>query len=271
VVSARETPEHGSVSDKFRPYYAVDVQVLDDHGQPDKNYPVMKDVPLPVQSSGHESGSFSFPENGTHLTVQFANGSQNSPFVTNIMPTDKSLPKIERGEIRTQQSMESFTRIDKDGSHERVTDQSILDQSTLRTIEALTNHEHYAQSILEIDANCTVTIGGSKVQKVMQNYQTLVGGRLELSAVGAVAVTGKVNQTYKAPLTWIGSDSENLLRIVSELKAEVISLCNILKTHTHGGVTTGGGTTAIPTQTSNINTVGTEVTAIKARLDAIKL
>jgi hypothetical protein len=240
-ILARETPEDGNVLDKFRPYYAVNVQVLDDHGKPDKNYPVLKDVPLPVHSTGHESGSFSFPEDGTHLSLQFMNGSPNSPFVSNILPTDKALPKIERGEKCLQYSKESYTRIDKDGSHERVTDQSIIDTSTNRAIQAVSNTESYTQSIMSIDADHTVSIGGSSTQKVMQNYNALVGGRLELGAVGTVAVTSKSTQTYKAPLTWIGSDSENVLRILSELKAEVIGLCNVLKNHTHGGVTTGGG------------------------------
>ena len=271
VVSVRETPDDGKVSDKFRPYYAVDVQVLDDHGRPDKNYPVLKDVPLPVQSAGHESGVFSFPEDGTHVTVQFANGSPNSPFISNIMPTDKALPKVERGEYRVQQSKESFTRIDKDGSHERITNQSITDHSTDRVIESMTNTERYAKSILEIDADNTVTIGGSKTQKIMQNYQTLVGGRLELGALGAVAITSKVNQTYKAPKTWIGSDSENVLQLLSELKAQVKSLCDTLESHTHGGVMSGISITAPPTQAVAVTNVGTEVNAIKARLDSIKL
>lgn len=271
IVSNRETPKQGDVADKFRPRYAVDVQVLDDHGKPDKAYPIIKDVPLPVQSVGHESGSFSFPEDGTKTVLHFANGSPNSPFISQVLPNDKSLPTIERGETLVQHSATSFTKIDKDGSHHLVTDQAINQQSTDRGITAVSNAESFTQSTRNIEADDNTTVGGSKSQKVFGNYQVLVGGRLELGSIAGIVQTSTTMQSYKAPQTWIGSESENVLGLLSELKAQFISMCNILASHTHGGVAAGAATTASPTQAGNINSVGTQVNAIKARLDSMKI
>ncbi|MGC6345436.1 hypothetical protein ACMXY9_11795, partial [Pasteurella multocida] len=64
----------GDISDPFRPKYAVELQLLDEHGEVDQAVPVYPAVPLPVTSTGSQGGDFAFPEVGTVVEVGFAYG-----------------------------------------------------------------------------------------------------------------------------------------------------------------------------------------------------
>lgn len=263
VVAVRETPQTGAVADPFRPYYAVDVQVLNEHGEPDKTFPVLHDVPLPTAGAGHEQGHFSYPQDGTRVEIGFAYGSPNQPFIRSIQPHNLSLPQVERGEQRWQHGAGSFQRCDKDGNWETQTDTNITQDSLKRIISALENLETYTKSTLAIEADSTETVGGTKKVDAMGALRHQSGGRAELIALHDITATSQTKQIHKAPKTWIGSDGENVLRIVSELMAQVIDLCNVLSSHTHPSV----GTCS---QGSQISTIGSDTGGIKARLDGIK-
>lgn len=270
VVSVRENPDHGDVADEFRPYYAVDLQVLNESGKPDEAFPVLYDVPLSLPVAGHEMGQFAYPENGAWVVLHFAYGSANKPFVSAVLPHNRSLPKIERGEHRIQHSNASFHRVDKDGGWETRTDRDITQDSLKRIISALEDLETFTRRVMEVEADNTETIGGGWTVKAMGFANLFSGGRFDIGAMEHVNVTSQSRQRYKAPLTWIGSQSENVLGILSELMAQVINLCTTLASHTHSGVTTGSGNTAAPVQSSTISGYGTNTSGIKGRLDGIK-
>lgn len=270
VVNARQTPKGGEIHDEFKPVYAVDIQVLTEHGEPDTKFPVLKDVPLPIPVAGHESGFYAYPENGTWVEVGFAYGSPNKPFIRCILPHGRSLIPVERGEQRWQHNPKSYQWIDKDGSHERITDRAITDKSLTRSIEAMENSEAFTQSTRTIEADDTHLIGGSKTVKANGAMNMLAGGRVDLGAAKDMHLTSLTNQRYKAPKTWLGSQDESVLRQLSELMQLVIDLCNILASHTHAGVQAGGGTSGAPVQSGNISTVGSNTGGVKGRLDGIK-
>jgi hypothetical protein len=270
VVGTRETPDHGDIADEFRPYYAVDLQVLDEHGKPDSQFPVLKDVPLSLPVAGHEMGQFAFPENGAWVEVGFAYGSPNKPFVRSILPHNRSLPKVERGEQRWQHNPDSFQRVDKDGNWQTQTDRNITEESLKRIITALEGLETYTKRIIEVEADDTETIGGAKTIKAMGLINLLSGGRFDIGALHDLHATSQTNQRYRAPKTWLGSQDENVLRLLSELMQLVINLCNILASHTHSGVQAGSGNTGSPVQSSNISGVGSDTGGVKTRLDGIK-
>lgn len=270
VVAVRETPQTGSVADPFRPYYAVDVQVLNEHGEPDSNFPVLHDVPLPTDGAGHEQGRFAFPQDGTRVELAFAYGSPNQPFIRSIQPHNLSLPQIERGEQRWQHGSSSYQTVDKDGNWIRQTDTNITEDSLKRTLSALETLQTYTQSLINVEADSTEKVGGTKKVDAMGALRLQSGGRAELIALADITAKSSTKQLHKAPKTWIGSDAENVLGILSELMAQVISLCNTLASHTHSGVQAGGSTTAAPVQASNINTIGSDTDSIKTRLDGIK-
>lgn len=286
VVGVRETPDHGDLCDEFRPRYAVDVQILDEHGEPDKSFPVLKDVILSVPVAGHEMGHFAYPDNGTWVEIAFAYGSPNRPFIRSVLPHRLTLPKVERGEQRWQHNPESFQRIDKDGNHERLTDLAIHDQSLTRLIEAMDVVEEFHLSVKNTETNDTEIIGAIKRIEAFGAIVMQSGGVMDLSSVDLLRLTtkadaimrvigdiqqtvdGDVNSTaggkqhLEAPKSWIGDSSENALRLMSETAQLVVDLANILATHTHpstGTITQGGSVTSISGQ----------MAAVKTRIDTI--
>ena len=58
VLAAGDAPTEGATSERFRPRYAVDLEILGPDMEPDKNFPRYSAVPLPVSvGGGQESGS----------------------------------------------------------------------------------------------------------------------------------------------------------------------------------------------------------------------
>ncbi|NQY27501.1 MAG: hypothetical protein HRT92_10035 [Piscirickettsiaceae bacterium] len=155
------------------------------------------------------------------------------------MPHRLTLPSIERGEQRRQHNAKSFQRIDKDGRHERVTDLEIHDQSLTRLIEALDVVGKFHRSVKNTETNDTEIIGAIKRIEAFGAIVLQSGGVLDLSSIDDLRLTTKVNalirvigniqQTvdgdvnstaggkhhFEAPKSWIGSSSENALRLMS--------------------------------------------------------
>jgi hypothetical protein len=82
-------------------------------------------------------------------------------------------------------------------------------------------------------------------------------------------VTASVGQDHRSPKTWLGSDGENVLKLLSELMATVTELANTCATHKHLGVRAGTDATAAPDVAATFMSTGGEATAQKARLDPI--
>lgn len=263
VMGVRETPQNGNIADPYRPYYAVDVQVLDQNGKPDPNFPVIHDVPLPTSGAGHEQGMFAMPQDGTRVELAFAYGSPNQPFIRSVLPHNLSLPNVNRNEQRWQQSSSSYQTVDQNGSWITQTDADIKEDSLRRVISALENLETYTKSLINVEADATETIGGTKRLDAMGAVRINSGGRLDLMALSNLIAKSSTKLLMTAPKTWIGSDNENVLRILSELMQLVINLCNTLATHTHPSV-------GACDQAATINSVSTSTSGIKTRLDNIK-
>jgi len=269
VVTARETPKGGEVCDEFRPVYAVDVQVLDEYGEPDNAFPVLKDLALPMPVSGHEMGMAAFPENGAWVEIGFAYGSPNKPFIRTVLPHGRGQFPVERGEMRLQHSAESYRTIDKDCNHASVTDGTMTDSSLKKVSTSTERTAHYGASAKTVDTHDAETIGGIKKIIADMGMRLTSGQRLDASALGDLNVVSKVKFRALAPRSWIGSNNENVLKQLSELMQLVINLCTILESHTHSGVQPGGGTTAAPDQAGDIGGVGRSTGGVKSRLDAI--
>lgn len=101
-----------------------------------------------------------------------------------------------------------------------------------------------------------------------QSMKNIIGKLAELQCE-THKVTASLEQEHKSPKTWLGSESENVLTLLSELMATVSQLANTCATHKHLGVTPGTGMTAAPDVASAFTSQGSEATAQKARLDPI--
>lgn len=235
VVAVRETPAEGDLCDEFRPRYAVDVQVLNEYGEPDTNWPVLKDVILSVPVAGDEMGQFAYPENGTWVEIAFAYGSPNRPFIRCVLPHRLTLPPLERGEQRWQHNPDSFQRADKDGNWQRKTDLEIHDKSLTRLIEALDVVENFHRSVKNTETNDTEIIGAIKRIEAFGAVVLLSGEVMDLSAVDHLRLTTKADLILRA----LG----NLKTTIDGTKTEDITgnttITTPLTTH-NGDLTTHG-------------------------------
>ena len=95
VLAVADAPGQGAASERFRPRYAVDIQILTADGEPDPAFPTYTAVPLPVPTgAGQEKGFFSFPEPGAQVVVGFAYGRPDHPIIRQTYPLGVSLPEV---------------------------------------------------------------------------------------------------------------------------------------------------------------------------------
>lgn len=268
VVGVRETPAEGDLCDPFRPFYAVDVQLLDEHGKPDTAWPVLKDVILSLPVAGQERGQFAYPDEGTWVEVAFAYGSPNRPFIRSVLPHELALPPVELGEQRWQHNADSFQQVDKEGNWNTKTDGAITQDSLSRFVKAMDAVHEYHSALKTTATDDSELIGSIKRIEAYGAMVLQSGGVLDIGAVDDARLTSKTKNLQKAPKTWLGSQTENVLGLLSELMQKVMDLELILEGHTHTG--DDGGSTSAPHQAGAISSNGSAVGAIKTRLDGIK-
>ncbi|NQZ24454.1 MAG: hypothetical protein HRT53_20710 [Colwellia sp.] len=100
---------------------------------------------------------------------------------------------------------------------------------------------------------------------------TNIIGKLAKLQCETKKVTASVKQEYKSPKTWLGSDSENVLKLLSELMATVTALANHCADHKHLGVLSGGAISGKPDIESDFKSKGNDAKTQKERLDPITL
>ncbi|MEM6188254.1 hypothetical protein [Shewanella scandinavica] len=217
VVALPELPaedgERGS--DAFYPRYAVDVQLLDEHGNATKSK-VLQAVPLPLNAAGDKAGRLEPPAIGSIVEIAFAYGRPDKPFIRCILPFGWDLPAIKAGESRTQTREGVYQHIDDVGNFENKTD------------ESLTN----------------------------------IIGKLADLQCQTRKVTASIEQDHRSPKTWIGSDGENVLKLLSELMATVNALATTCASHKHGS-------SPAPNEAGDFSSQASQANNQKGRLDPI--
>jgi hypothetical protein len=257
IVGVADAPTGAAICDDFRPRFAVDLEVLDETGEPDTSMPTLAGVPLPVPSAGNEMGFFSFPEEGTSVVVAFAQGLPHKPFIQCILPHGLSLPRLPKGDQVWQHSEAAQQRVEADGSWTRQTDGGISDKSTDRLVESLTNAERYQSDSRIVDDHSTESVGGIKTIEALGALKLLSGGTLNAASVDDLNLsTGRdLNQVVGQKLNlavggdlleriqglhkavaekvWLGSEGVNVLQVLCDLIDLVQALATQLSTHTH--------------------------------------
>lgn len=191
VVAASEPVSSGNFADPFRPRYAVDVQLLDADGNPDKTTPVYSAVPLPVPMAGNDSGMFQFPPAGTLVEIGFTGGRPDKPFVRQTMAEGTSLPDVKPGEQLQQQREGVSQRVTQAGDWERQTDQAISETSMSRTVTADSEKRELVTRETTVKATDKTTVIGTStlmagvIQQVTTgDYAMAAGGRYLASIKG---------------------------------------------------------------------------------------
>lgn len=197
VLAAGDSPTEGATSERFRPRYAVDLEILGPDMEPDASFPKYSAVPLPVSvGGGQESGTFSFPEEGALCVVGFAYGRQDHPIIRQIFPLGVSLPALERGEVLMQQGPTSFQRVDAQGNWKRETNADIHESSLARTVKAENYSADLGSENRSVAAHSTENVGSCKTIEAGTVLTLLAGLRADLGSLGALNLTAGGDSTH---------------------------------------------------------------------------
>ena len=109
---------------------------------------------------------------------------------------------------------------------------------------------------------------GNFENKTDESLTDIIGKLAELQCKTR-KVTASMEQDHRSPKTWLGSDSENVLELLSELMATVSALASTCASHTHPGIASGPDSTQPPNQAGDFNGKASEADEQKARLDPI--
>ncbi|WP_320731256.1 hypothetical protein AB3N36_19010 [Enterobacter asburiae] len=292
VMNPVEAVKSGNFSDPFRPRYAVDVQLLDADGNPDKDTPVYSAVPLPVPMAGNDSGMFQFPPEGTLVEIAFTGGRPDKPFVRQTVPDGTSLPDIQPGEQLQQQRAEVSQRVTQAGDWVRQTDQTISETSMARMVKADTEQRELVSRETTIKATDKVTVLGTStlmagaIQQVctgdysqaVNNRVASIGGNDETDIAGSQTVTtGKdliekigqirksvaaVQQQIIAPVVWIGSGTINVAQLMLDTLDVVKELAEQTASHTHSN-------TGAPTNAGAIRSTGAKADTLNGKYSPV--
>lgn len=288
VMSPADTASLGDVHDPFRPRYAVNLQLLDENGNPAADTPVYNAVPLPVPMAGAEGGMFQYPPEGAIVEIGFSDGRQDKPIIRQTMPHDMTLPEIKPGEQLQQQRAGVSQRVTVDGSWHRETDQTIRETSAARAVKS--DREERATTVREttVSATDTTTVIGTstlmagsvvhlsegdyatgtsanrvskvaknKTEKIGQNHDKEVGGSLT-EKIAAIRRSVAAAQEIIAPSIKIGSDSINVLSLLTDTLDVIQTLATQTAQHTHSN-------TGAPTNAGDMASTANRTTALKAK------
>ncbi len=106
-----------------------------------------------------------------------------------------------------------------------------------------------------------IDVDGNFENKTDESMKNIIGKLSELECKSN-KVLASVNQSYKSPKTWLGSESENVLKLLSDLMKITNDLAKECATHKHGS-------TPPPTTAAKFATQATAASNLKSKLDQI--
>lgn len=187
-----------------------------------------------------------------------------------MLAQGKTLPAVAVGEQLKQQRPEVYERTDQAGNKSRVTDQDILDQSFTRHIKTDQEVKQIGTSQHDIDADHQLNIGGNQTVNVIGNIQQVTASNQSLGVAGTLqehvqGVAQRISETKNrlvAPLSYMGSEGQNIFRILEEIIQILADLASTTASHTHNGGPT-------PDQSNTFSGQSSQATAEKAKLTPI--
>ncbi len=197
VLAIADAPSQGASSERFRPRFAADIEILTADMEPDPAFPHYTAVPLPVPlGAGGEAGVFAPPRPGALVVVGFAYGRQDHPIIRQMYGMGDSLPQVGPEEMLLQQSPTTFQRADAGGNWSRQTDAEIADKSVTRRIEAMESTTELARETRRISEHSTVEVDGTHTLEVGTVLTMLAGLRADMGSLGALNLTAGGDSTH---------------------------------------------------------------------------
>ena len=299
ITSINEIPQSGSLSDPYRAYYGASVHILSKDGK-ETDTPILSNIALSgtFSSSG---GMMQLPDPGMIVTVQFAFGMPDKPYIDKVLPYGIALPGIDTNESIIQSRQGVKVHLQQDGTIASITDGAINQQSnesstitgnetkhrqSLRTV-VNEDSEHDVAGIYQLAAygamyllttgdaelsalkSLSLTAGdnleefiyGERVSKIEKKLQFLIKETESLS----LDESGFEVKTKKGKIS-IGSDKVDVVKTLHSLIDIVGKLSNALATHTH--VTIALPSTP-PIETAVLASYGIQSTMLMEKLKTI--
>ncbi len=189
VEAVTDPAEGEKATDRFRPRYAVDVQLLTPQGQPDAGMPILKGLPLPAFGAGPGRGLFAFPALGARVLLAFAYGLPTHPYIINTYPEGGAVPALGAADFLIQQQEGAFLRFDAKGNATLNTDGRLsLDAETLDVWAAETSEWH-GKLTRSIDGDLVEEIGGRLLLTVLGALVERIGGDARRAVLGGEETT----------------------------------------------------------------------------------
>jgi len=231
------------------------------------------------------------------VELAFAYGLQSKPFIRSILTDGLSLPRVVPNELVMQASPEVVQRAYEHGNWSRITFANISDESLQHTTTAFqlnqSAHIHYLQvkqhsmeevtGIKQIEAlgalklvtggaahlvsadELRIAVGTNQKNKITNNLTVRIGNISE-----SIAKVKQIIKVEEGGKVWLGSQSENVLQIFSELIKVVADIANTAKDHTHKYTDNGSPlTTEKPEQSGDFGGEKSAADALKIRLDPV--
>lgn len=110
VTAIGKEPAHGNKGDDYEPLYAVDIQMLDEHGEQKTDSPIYEAVPLPTFSAGSYRGFYGFPPIGSRVVVAFAYESPANPVILATLPHGKELHALPTDDLVIAATEKTYQR-----------------------------------------------------------------------------------------------------------------------------------------------------------------
>ncbi|MEZ7279378.1 hypothetical protein [Pseudoalteromonas sp. 68 DY56-GL68] len=250
-----DLPNKAMISSAFKPLKGADVQLLNPKTGEPLAVPVFQQVTLGTgQAADH--GVLNEPAPGMHCLIQYIDGLNSHPVITNLLPWQSLVPEHKRTDVTLQQSSRSKLQ-GRDGHWHFSTDGEITQQSDTSKIKSRNREEQYHQRTCSIDTHEISKVDGNQVNEVMGALKTLVGEKALIVALEGLLLGSKKqvdieatdNMNLKTLKTlhakaselakvegktvWLGDSSVNVAQVLLDLISLVEQMNQTLSTHTH--------------------------------------
>ena len=244
-----------AISTAFRPLKAADVQLLNPLTNEPLAVPVFEQVTLGTgQASDH--GLLNEPMPGMQCLIQYIDGLNSHPVITNLLPWQSLVPEHKRSDITLQQNNRSKLQ-GRDGNWHTTTDGDITQTSDTSKTTARKSEQNYHQRTCSIDSHDIAKIDGNQINEVMGALKTVVGEKALIIALEGLLLGSKkqvdIEATENMNLTtlktlhakatelakvegktvWLGDSSINVAKVLLDLISLVKDINQSLETHGH--------------------------------------
>lgn len=292
VVAVADHNQTTVVSTLARPFYAVDVQRLDQHGQPLESEPLLKSLPLPVAGAGSHGVDLKPVSEGALVLVGFAFGSPAHPIVKAVYPEGCMIsPNTGNSQLSGDQGS-AFDKREK-GSWFRYAINKITEHSARREIKSTANDESFVSDNKKVIGQSVETLG-AKLIKSFGAVRIFAGAVFNISALGNLNLTTKENRhdftgkdnniviggnsvetitgnktstaanlKLESQKLFLGNDTAELIDLLIQITDKLTAVDAAVVGHSHG---VSGAVTNLTTY----STQGPAIAAIKTKINTLK-